>query len=352
MQKYRSYELDFIKIIATCIIIFHHYQQLYGSYFSGLINFYNGNFYWGYIVELFFIVSGFFMYKYIKDIKDNKISFKDFFLRRYLRLLPMLFFGAILYEIIIYCYIYIYKGSWFGNTPSLWGLLIDGLGIQHGWGFADLSVNYPTWYCSVLLLMYIYFYAAVKLAKKYNISEYVIFIFLILIGCSIPLYKINYPFLNESMYRGLYSFFTGIIIAKVLDKREISLKGTVLSLFVVVTFIYGYIKQNNLFSANINYLLSFVLYPSIIVFLNNKYIKKIFSNKIISFLSDSSFCVFIIHNPLYPLLHMIINVFNINVDFNNILYMFLYLLLCWIIGIAIHYLIENPINKIIKKHFN
>lgn len=56
MQEYkRNYSLDFIKIIATIFIIFHHYQQITGAYFHNKINFCNGKFYFGYMVELFFI---------------------------------------------------------------------------------------------------------------------------------------------------------------------------------------------------------------------------------------------------------------------------------------------------------
>lgn len=61
----RNFSLDFLKIVATIGIIFHHWQQVTGAYFENHINFYNGRFYWGYLVELFFVLSGFFCWKYI-----------------------------------------------------------------------------------------------------------------------------------------------------------------------------------------------------------------------------------------------------------------------------------------------
>ena len=45
----RSYGLDFIKIVATIGIIFHHWQQITGAFFEGGINFWGDYFYWGYL---------------------------------------------------------------------------------------------------------------------------------------------------------------------------------------------------------------------------------------------------------------------------------------------------------------
>ena len=55
----RSGGLDFIKVLATIGIFFHHYQQVFNVTFTNHINFFHGLIYWGYLVELFFIISGF-----------------------------------------------------------------------------------------------------------------------------------------------------------------------------------------------------------------------------------------------------------------------------------------------------
>ena len=93
MEKYsqksksnRNYALDFLKIAATVFIVFHHYQQTTGAYYPGLINFYNGRLYWGYLVEFFFVVSGFVVASYSDRIVAG-LRFREFYLKRYLRLL-------------------------------------------------------------------------------------------------------------------------------------------------------------------------------------------------------------------------------------------------------------------------
>lgn len=80
--KQREYSLDFIKILATVFIVFHYYQQVIGVYFDKGINFYNGKFYFGYMVELFFVLSGYFMYSYIEKIQKG-VTFRKFFLKRF-----------------------------------------------------------------------------------------------------------------------------------------------------------------------------------------------------------------------------------------------------------------------------
>ena len=157
-MKQRDYSIDFIKIVATVLIVFHHYQQITGAYFDDGINFFNGTFYYGYIVELFFVISGYFMFSYISRIEDG-LSFPIFYFNRFIRLFPIMAMGAVAYEVFLVIYQHTYQSSWFDNMPTFWGTIIASLGIQSGWGLPNLCVNNPTWYISVLMLCYILFYS-------------------------------------------------------------------------------------------------------------------------------------------------------------------------------------------------
>lgn len=118
--KQRDYSLDFIKIVATVFIIFHHYQQVTGAWFENRINFNNGRFYFGYIVELFFILSGYFMYSYIRKIQQGRITFPEFYFKRLSRLFPVMALGAVTYEIFLAVYQYLYQTSWFDIQTTFW----------------------------------------------------------------------------------------------------------------------------------------------------------------------------------------------------------------------------------------
>jgi len=49
---------DLLKIISATLIVFHHYQQVFQVSFE-YINFCGGRIIFGFLVELFFIISGF-----------------------------------------------------------------------------------------------------------------------------------------------------------------------------------------------------------------------------------------------------------------------------------------------------
>lgn len=107
MEEKRIFILDTLKIIATILIVFYHYQQILNIEFNK-INFFGGKFYFGHLVELFFLISGFLMFNYIEKIKQG-LSFEEFFINRLKRLLPLMTIGAISYESLIYFYSRIFR---------------------------------------------------------------------------------------------------------------------------------------------------------------------------------------------------------------------------------------------------
>ena len=67
MQKReRIYSLDVLKILGTVIVVFHHYKQYMEVKFPNGVNYFLGQFFFGYVVELFFLLSGFFAWHYVK----------------------------------------------------------------------------------------------------------------------------------------------------------------------------------------------------------------------------------------------------------------------------------------------
>lgn len=66
----RNSAMDCLRVLATVLIVFHHYQQFTGVRFA-YINFWDGRFYFGWLVEFFFVMSGYFTYKYIFKISGG-----------------------------------------------------------------------------------------------------------------------------------------------------------------------------------------------------------------------------------------------------------------------------------------
>lgn len=75
--------LDFLKILATIFIVFHHYQQIVNVTYPEGVDFCSGSFFWGHMVELFFLISGFVMLPWCRRITEGApgSDFKNFIFR-------------------------------------------------------------------------------------------------------------------------------------------------------------------------------------------------------------------------------------------------------------------------------
>ena len=294
MMTKRDYSLDVLKIFATIFIVLHHYQQL--VYPSGSGFFYGGHFYWGRMVELFFEISGFLMLRYQKKIQDG-LSFKTFYVRRALRLLPLTAIAAVVYEILIVFFKWRTGTLFMGTALYLGGMLLDAFGIQAGWSVPNPMVNNPTWYISVLMLCYLVFYGLNKLSvqKKRNVCY--LYLIPIALGAGVISYNISLPFLNLDAARGYCGFFTGIILANLLGKKDINRKLlyflSIAGIFVTLgAFIY-YNQPGVTYDDYYWFIL--VTFPSVIVLFESSLLKRILSWNKIGVIAQCSFDVFIWH---------------------------------------------------------
>lgn len=69
-DKKRNGTIDFIKVVSINCIILMHFQQFTGSEYN-LINFYGGKYDFSMLVELLFIISGYFSLGYIERLREN-----------------------------------------------------------------------------------------------------------------------------------------------------------------------------------------------------------------------------------------------------------------------------------------
>ena len=350
MEKVRNNSLDFLKIVATILIVFHHYQQVLNIKFTK-INFFGGKFYFGYLVELFFLISGFLMFNYIERIKQG-LDFKSFFINRVKRLLPLVAIAAILYECIIYFYFRIFGEKFLDQELNFFGTIISILGIQAGWSFENPMINNPMWYVSVLILCYILFYISTKISmlKGYNcIYFYIVLIFL---GLSIQKNGTDLAFLNYYTARGYYSFFFGALFSIYFNNYEINKFIKILSTFLVIFITYLILKHYSIVEKNINYTLTFIYYPALIVSLNINTIKKIYLSKLIIKLAEISFNIYVWHVCAILIFIIVNKVYNLNINLNSYKVMIIFTILLYIFGTISYYLIEKSFGKLTSKKLN
>lgn len=337
-MRQRDRSLDFIKVIATILIVLHHYQQVMGVQFKNF-NFFAGRFYFGNLVELFFIISGICAYRWIYSINDES-SFIKFYLKRIRRLLPIMIISIIMDAVIWETFKNIYNVTVGMDKINLKNIVISCLGLQAGWGVENPMINNPMWYISVLLLCYIIFYIITKISKKIKISPFWLYGAMIAVGVSMITFHMQYPLLNDYSYRGYICFFVGIFMGSILkNKKDLISK---LSLLAIVPLIIGFVAYLKNFYGY--YMIAFIIWPSLIILLQSNIFNKITKQPLWSKAAKISYDVYVWHCPLLHLLLGIVMVNKINV-YNTVPFMILTLVLAVIIGCISYWCLEKPIQN-------
>ena len=328
MDKSRLTSLDFIKVIIATLIVFHHYQYLSGVKFNH-INFYGGRIYYGYLVELFFMISGFLMQKSYEHKEGD--SLKEI-KKRLIRIYPMCIISMI-FTIIVMGITGEIKYSFIQIITSL-------LLVSRGW-FVEINqiVNAPTWFLCILILLDFVYILINQLVKDKKVKNE-IWVVIILIGIVGFYNNKGIPFLYSSNCRGYVSFFIGVLIYQIYDNKS---KRNI-TLISLIGFLLG-VVQIAVSLGWLWYKLVILIYPSIIMIVAN--LKQI-SNKVIVLLGNATYEVYLWHFPLFYLLKAIVNEVNISVNAHWI-YMLIYVFIVWAFSLLLYKSVEVPLIAHIKK---
>lgn len=345
----RVYSFDFLRVIATILIVFHHYQQIIGLYFDKGINFCWGRYNVGLVVEFFFLLSGFLIARYIEKIQQG-MGFLNFFLKKYFRLLPMMAITAVVYEMLIILFECVGASylKWYVSTEvNIWGCILTALGVHCGGFFMVDTINSPTWYLSVLILCYVIFYCLIKLSNVIKIKPVFLFGVMVFLGVIVKFSNINIPWLNFYTSRGYYSFFYGVMMGLCWGKRDSKSKEAIVGL--VISGIVMVLGSSSMFKPFIEYWMTFVIYPTILIIFNLSGVKKLFCCRIWKHLGDISYNVYVWHVNVLLALYCFISVVIVRFSIYSLYGMLLYTFICFVVGAISYLLLERPIAKIMRK---
>lgn len=227
--------LDAARSVAALAVVCWHWQNFTGylgpqhsplaqhalPFFSYFKLFYT----WGWLaVDFFFMLSGFVMaLVYLDAIKNRVTSAPDFAMKRFSRLYP-LHFATLIFIASMQMLWYIRNGAIF-NFPSFSSNFYDiyhfllqvffasQWGIQRGPSFND-----PAWSVSIEILLYAYFYLAVRFIKK-------LFPAMICFGLiGFVLYAAN---LSNGIGRGVLCFSIGVSVFTILRHLNGTMRGQI-----------------------------------------------------------------------------------------------------------------------------
>ncbi len=345
MKRIRT--LDTLKFIMALLIAFHHYQQhtgMRGTY----VNFYDGKIYWGSLVEMFFIISGFLAARGMDRTAAS--DFKDYIIGKVIRIYPMAMISVAVTTAAGFVYVAVF-GHWFAETRlTLWKifnsmlLTVYGGAVKDGWG-----INGALWYLGVLIYCYILFYFIIWISGRFNINRIYGFILISIIGLSTLQYEVSLPFLNEYSARGYAAFFLGVILFYIWDAlpHRVLMIYSAVMLFVCAVVYFG---AYSLFAANMRDVFTYMIFPALL------YIALGLDTKRDSAFTDRlepggvAFEIYVWHG-CGICVWMILSKVTGLIDINNYYRMFVYALILTVFSFFMYHCVEKKIVKYLKERF-
>lgn len=352
--KTREYSFDVVKFLAISIIVLHHYQEVTGAFFQYGPNWYDGAFYWGYLVELFFIISGYFTFASIEKVRSG-VSFGAFYIRKYLRFLPMIVICGIVCLVTKYLFL-----TYVDHEPSvsftIWNV-VSSLACVARWFDTSLMINNPMWYVSVLLLCLAVFYFVTRRCRKADnlVLAYGMVIALGLVMRSMCVDGFKAPFFNIDIARGLISFFIGLELALVIKRhsRIVNAASIVAAITAICLFVaFCATNRDGLVGSETSqyYALVFLVYPSVIVICKAPILTRLFSSERLSFVGGCAYNMYVWHLPLIFLYCTAF--YGLGLNSERQIAMYAFLTLCFMAGMLSDRLIDRPIAKRVMRRLS
>lgn len=344
-MKQRIYSLDALKFFAATMIVFHHFQQDMVVRFPG-INFFGEGTYYGYLVELFFMISGYLAAKGIERIRE--ISFWKYYIIKAIRIYPMAFFATGVYCVLALLYNKM-TGIWFGDAViDGWNALVSLLLISHGGIVLNVTIaaNNPIWYLCVLLICYVILYFVYKATVKSGIPLVIFSLGMVVLGVGIRVLNIEIPFFNYYTGRGYMAFFLGVVLMCVLEKCRKKEFLKIGALFALPVGVLVAIVGIPIFA------LIFIIYPAILIlFTESKTIQMIFRSRIWEELGGISFEMYLWHCSIMLALVIGMRVLDWKPSYDT--YGFMLIFTSAVVGISavLYYVVEKKLTIFLKKVF-
>ena len=327
-------EIQSLRGVAVIMVALFHLNQEIFSY--------------GYLgVDIFFVISGFVITKIIYERSiEGTFVFKNFFVSRFLRLIPALFFMVLIVSFLILLtyqlqanpdsqintgilslfgvanyYLLFLKNDYFNS--------FDESVFEHTW---SLSVEFQFYLIYPIFLFFLYRLFKDKLRFYVFSLIFIMSIFLIY----------NLVNKNEFFYQTefrIWEFIVGCLTFFLFKKRLLNNNFIIIFSFISLIFFF--------YSKDLFYLLIFICFLTSFIILNiDKFsvLKLILNNKVLSYVGDISYSIYLWHLPL---------IFFANTFFIGLDYYFFSIIISLTLSIVSFYFIEKPFrdNQSVRNFF-
>ena len=309
----RSYPFDFLRFIAVNEICWYHLAKTYGMVSYGL---------WA--IDLFFVISGFFLAKNIASEHYGKVNTGIIILNKIKSWYPVMLFGIML-------------SLCFAPKMDGWALFseltfIEGSGLY----YPAISYNFM-WFLSSYLIAFYVFHRVMQYQSRNLIVFCITAVSMFLMFKEPNIYMPRNVIFSPHVLRAFYGVGLGILTFEFIEFLKVNvirlktLFITILEMFAFALMLISFHAEN---VRPIFAMLSFVL----VVFCfaqGSGLIAKLFDRKIYYHLGKYSFSLYMIHYPMIEYLFPYLRAKRI-VDFG----IYWEFVLIWLATIMVYHLIE------------
>lgn len=276
-------------------------------------------------VDLFFVLSGFLITGILLDSKEHKYYFRNFWLRRTLRIFPLYY--------LVLCLVLLpkllFKFDTIGEPSfSYWAYV-------QNWKFT-LDANFPTgkgtlnhfWSLAIEEQFYFIFPVIIRYARPKFLLGWILAFIITAIGARCFFYFNNNIGYYVFTFSRIDSLAIGALLAYLVRTNHDLIKKYVysvffFSLFVIVLIIStGFLHNSNQYFATFGYTVIALFFASILVFcissFEHNYIKLFFNNRVLKMVGKIAYGLYVYHFILYILLKPLIERSINNVVHNSI----------------------------------
>ena len=288
--------LDGLRGVAILLVVLYHYFPFFRIGWIG--------------VDLFFVLSGFLITSILLRTKNKKGYFKNFYIRRTLRIFPLYFLFLLLFYIglqlffqqlgprSVYGY-YMMNQNWFLTFLQNWLIIKKGPPPEpyliHFWSLGVEEQFYLVWPLIVFLI---------KDEKK--LQAFLVFLFIAALILRIYLWFSNT--MHEDYYYNSFARFdslaAGSSLALLLYRGQsmssfIKAVFTMMFLLSLLTawFVYGSFEHNSFLFATIGYSATALFFTVVCNYCLNH--SKLFHFRPLQFIGQISFGIYVYHLPVY-----------------------------------------------------
>jgi len=292
------YDISFLRAFSVLAVLFYHYKfQWFKSGFIG--------------VDIFFVISGFLMTKIILSSFDKgSFNIWDFYRRRVIRIIPALLGVVVVFSFLIFLFLQPQIVNFFRSAFSS-VLFFSNIYYYLNNGYFDTSSQYNfllhSWSLSVEWQFYLIYPLILLLLKKLYTTKKNIFIAVFLALAIISFgamlihrsydpdfsFYIFYPRAWEMMLGGL-AFLLEDKIQHIPKKVKLVLALTSLSAILSFIFLFHASSWPSLYTTIP------VFFTTLLISLNYEFIA--YKNKIVTYLGNISYSLYLYHWPLYVLI--------------------------------------------------